>query len=245
MYKNLFLLLFLLLNNITFSQNYLLVDNYKELSIIEFNSQRKIKLTDIFEYNLLGYNWDNDTLLVFLKNVINNKIEIKKFSNINIFDSIVNYKNLKTNSLKPKYYYTKNTNNDLIYISDKIRIVIKAYELFCYFDNVLLWGKTSNIWSFGIATINLGYQNPVISPDKKTILFQYNTYFNSKVVEIDVNTGEEKKIVRKAKDYSFSPDSKFILFFKKNKYYLYNKKNKDIIDIKFDRSWYNAQWLYK
>lgn len=151
---------------------------------------------------------------------------------------------LKASNLKTLYYGRKKDPN-AEYRSGDLKIQINTHGgIDCYRKDSLLWQKHPNISSFGIGTLGLGYQNPVITPDRQTLLLRYATYFTCYLVEIDVNTGKQKKIVRN-KIYTpfwYSPDGRYILYTSKRGMRIYDRETKKRFKC-FE--WRDAFWLYR
>lgn len=233
------------------AQSYLLVDDGREVRLCCFhmNSKGNFDYYDNIERNLIGiygsrfvgYNWKGDSLMLFLETkgrVIQKTILLDSIKSVPILPI------LKASNLKTLYYGRKEDPNAEYRLGD-LKIQINTHGgIDCYRKDSLLWQKHPNISSFGIGTLGLGYQNPVITPDRQTLLLRYATYFTCYLVEIDVNTGKQEKIVRN-KIYTpfwYSPDGRYILYTSKRGMRIYDRETKKRFKC-FE--WRDAFWLYR
>ncbi|WP_276802302.1 TolB family protein [Odoribacter laneus] len=250
--KYVLLITFLLCSLFTMkAQSYILVDDGMKLRLCYFHMDSKgnfdyydnikCNLVDIYGSRFVGYNWKGDSLVLFLETkgkVIQKTVLLDSIKSVPILPI------LKASNLKALYYGRQKDPN-AEYRLGNLKIQINTHGwVECYREDSLLWQKHPNISSFGIGTLGLGYQNPVITPDGQTLLLRYATYFTCYLVEIDVNTGKQRKIVRN-KIYTpfwYSPDGRYILYTSKRGLRIYDRETRK----KFkDFGWRDAFWLYR
>ena len=250
--KYVLLIIFLLCSLFTMkAQSYILVDNGINLRLCNFHMDLKgnfdyydnivLDLGDIYGSRFAGYNWKGDSLVLFLetKGKVTQKIIV-----LDSIKSVPILPILKVSNLKTLYNSRqKNPNAEYRFRNIKVKINAQGW-IECYQKDSLLWQKHPNINTFSIGTLGLGYQNPVITPDGQTLLLRYATYFTCYLVEIDVNTGKQRKIVRN-KIYTpfwYSPDGRYILYTSKRGLRIYDRETRK----KFKGfGWRDAFWLYR
>lgn len=241
-----------------FTQQYLIVNNGGKLFVIDYDTKEKLMTFDSYSYKekidiatiygfeFIGYDWQSDSLKMYLEKMGRVTFKMYKLSvlkqlskaNIEFF----------TENLDALYNCTNN--NKTIYRYDEIKLVTDGISLRCYNDSTLLWERRCSSYTGSIAMSGLGYYMPVLSPDKKSILIQKNKinlflfYNKTKLFEINLSTGKETKISNRSEIYSYSPNGKYILFKKgtKGRLCIYDKKSKKVT---IHYSWNNAYWLTK
>ncbi len=251
--KGIFLVIVIMFLGIALkAQQYILVENHGRIHFFDYQSAKyecatfriprdHILAEDICGYCFVGYAWERDSLTLYLEKegILTEK---KVLPDLNI--SIPRRVTLKGSNLMS--YYRQLEDPNAVYRCDDLVIKVRDRgHVICYKGDSLLWEKSPLVRSFGIGMSGLGYQKPVISQNKKNLLFQYATCFKHYLVEIDMLTGKETKIARNASgtSYSYSPDGNYILYHSRNhRFVVYDKMNrKKITPIE----WRNAFWFYR
>ncbi|GEM_PF-3634756 len=217
----------------TSAQDKLLVQKRDKISVIEKNPDNEIKLLDNVSGNLVGYNWNGDSLNIF----ISDKGVVNKFS--------LQHSNLK-NSLPEK----KSLQNKIVddyrvsYIRDNVTIYKEYINVIHYYRNdSLIWTKRYGNFNVGILSFGKSFNNVVISESKGRILFIHP---NRKLIELNLNTREERRIANNVNSYQYSPTDRYILIKEMSRYrdntYLYDSEKK--VKIEYD-GLLKAFWMYK
>ncbi len=230
-----------------YSQQLLLIQKSKVISIVDANSyqtsdfyregkflsQKKLCNTD--GGVLVGYNWDRDSLVVYLNNT--GKITPKKYYVDSVFQKLISHKVILDR--------VQHTRDSVSYKTKKTEIVISGYGVFCYQNKKLLWQKKRN--SFHVKVISLGSSlfSPMISNNEKFVLFETNKFNKYNLIEVELETGKESVIFKNVCNYDYSSDSKNILIVRQDKfgrsYFIYNRDVEKTMEL-YDLS---AFWLYK
>lgn len=237
------------------AQQYILIENRGQVHFFDYQtvkhengtyriSKDHMLAEDISGYHLVGYAWKLDSLILYLE-----REGVVAEKSVFWDSSIVVPQRVSLQGTNLMSYYRQLKDPDAVYQCEDLTIKVRDRgHVTCYKGDSLLWEKLPRVSSFGIGTYGLGFQNPVISQDKKKLLFQYATNFKHYLVEIDVLTGKETKIGRNAEGtpYFYSPEGNYILYRARNhQFVMYDKmdpKRKTPLECS---SWKNAFWLYR
>lgn len=231
------------------AQSYLLIEEQGCIKLVEYSpgnikygdirGDNQIVLTRSDGFMFVGYNWDMDSLILFLEKdgiVVNKKLKITESLNIPYRNRIQEY-NLER-------FWRDTGNNEISYQMDEYLIIkdMKKSRIKCYKKDSLLWSINNNIRSTGV-----GYTSasPAFSLKRKVLLFQHGFFFNERLIEIDLLTGKKKHLVSNAEGtyFAYSSNGKYVIYYnKKRQISIYNTGNgkKEVF-----REWKKAYWLYK
>jgi hypothetical protein len=240
-----------------YSQQFLIVKDNGILKIINYdlgfndqsNSSDNIILDEIFEFDLVGYNWHEASLVVSLRR--DGLITERSYDVSELREKLLSRLKADISNLRIFYFHS-----DLPYAQfDYGNIKIKnknGFHVLCYSDEKLLWEKVySQPFPKSIGISGAGYQGFSMSPKMEAIAFQVNRPGNlfgkpqSSIVEIDILSGKETTISKKGFNPSYSSNGRYLL---------YQNGINSLSSIIFDRekkqilkhySWKSAFWLYR
>lgn len=231
------------------AQNFLLGKSNGLLMISNFGLNEEIVLDTLKHDELVGYNWEGDSIVVFLRN--QQFINSRKFKIENKIYSNLKYKQFfEINNFKALYFHSP-TNAKTTYFYKNVKIIIaNGMRITCLVNDQEKWSKSISKKVFGgIGSSGFGYQNPIISNDAKKILVSYiepKFLIKSKrvVLEIDLESGKILRSIKNASNYAYSGDSNHILYFDSNKnLYTVISINEEKTNILY--YWENCFWLLK
>ena len=216
-----------------YAQDKLLVQKRDKISVIEKNPDNGINLLNNISGNLVGYNWSGDSLNIF----ISDNGAINKYS--------LQLNNLKNNLPERKFLQNKIVDDYRVsYIRDNVTIYKEYSNVIHYYRNdSLIWIKRYGNFNVGILSFGKSFNNVVISESKDRILFIHP---NRKLIELNLDTKEERKIAKDVSGYEYSPTDRYILIKVRNKYrdnfWIYDSE--DETKVEYDEL-SEAFWLYK
>ncbi len=215
-----------------YSQQPLLIEKLGVVSIVDANSYRtsdfyqegnftmQNKLCNTDGGHFVGYNWGRDSLIIYLNNA--GKVTFKKC----LIDSVLQNQVLSGVTLTSDVYMGKRR-----YKTGKTEIHFSSNgDIDFYRDRRLLWKKENNNWGYKLISFGNSLFKPVISNSEDFVLFTNNKSSYS-LIEIELETGQEKVIDKNVCDYYYSYNDKYILIAKTymyyNKYFLFNRDTKE------------------
>lgn len=219
-----------------YGQQLLLIEKMGVISVVDANSystsgfyeggnftlQNKLCNTDGGSF--VGYSWDKDSLILYLNNA--GKVTYEKCHlDSKLHKQVLAGVTLTTDVHQAKTRY-KSENTEILISSDG--------EIICYRNKEILWKKESNTWGYKLITFGNRLFKPVISNSEDFVLFTNNKSSNI-LIEIELDTGQEKVIDKNVCDYYYSSNDKSILVAKPdvfyNKYFLFNKDAQESIEL--------------
>ncbi len=240
-----------LLSFATFSnaQPYLLVEDRGSIRLLDYTSvdlkyqcvrsDIDIELTKSYGYNLVGYHWDNDSLVLHLEKrgmIENRKVSIDR--NLNIFKREI------AEELNLVALWKNTFDREVKYKCGNYTVIVNTAEgvISCFENDRFLWRIKNEIRVTGSGFTS---EVPVFSLRRKTLLFQYAVLLGDKLVEIDILTGNKTYLVNNTKGtlFDYSNDGNYVLFYnRKKRVSIYDVNKKKAINF---LGWKNAFWLYK
>lgn len=245
------------ISNTLFSQQFLVVKDNGMLKIIDcdisIDEQSKtsgaIILDEIFEFDFVGYNWHEDSLVVSLQR--DGLITEKSYDVSEIRKKLVSRLKNDMSNLRTFYFHSELPYAQFDFGNIKIKNK-NGFHLLCYSDTTLLWEKSySQSFPKGIGMSGVGYQGFSMSPKKEAIAFQVNRPAKllkkpqSSIVEIDILTGKETTVSKKGLNPSYSPNGRYLLYqngITSSYSIVYDREKKQVLK---HHSWKSAFWLYR
>ena len=244
-------ILMFLLGNATFSsaQSYMIVEDRGSVRLLDYasaylknqcvDSNIDIELTKSYGYNLVGYRWDLDSLVLYLEKkgiVENRKVGIDK--QLDVFKRVVTEESNLIALWKDTF------DKKIRYKCGNYTIVLDMRKgiISCFENDRLLWSKKNEIRITGSGFTS---RTPTFSLKRKTLLFQYAVLLGDKLVEIDIPSGNKTYLVNNTMGtlFDYSNDGNYVLYYNRKRQisiYDINKKKATIF-----LGWRSAFWLYK
>ena len=230
--KTIFISLFFIISINIFSQKLLIQNKYRDISIYDIQTKKETKLFHSSNNILVGYNFAQDSIIIFLRT-----------PNNLIIEKNIEYRNY--NESKNYIYYS-----DTI-INGNLKIIYKHYG-----KQTLIFKKDTIFYNFfggddfmGLGWVFSGVHFPVFSQDSLNIIFQKieHSFFGKEklsIIELNQKNKTIKKICKNCVNGSYSNDSRFILYSNTNSvlkdFFIYDKK---LNSKTFIGHFYNAFWL--